>query len=59
MSDKPDKPDRPPRWVYWLCKKPITGQVYFQGGQFTHPSHRRCLVTIGKPKGVQGHGRLF
>lgn len=30
----------------WLCKKPITGKVYFQGGQRSRPAHRDCRVAI-------------
>jgi hypothetical protein len=36
--------------VCWLCKKPIRGKVYYQGGQLTHPSHRECLVVIERSK---------
>lgn len=32
------------------CRKPIKGKVYYQGGQFTHPSHRKCLIVIKKSK---------
>lgn len=34
------------RPICWLCKKTIKGVVHFQGGQRTHPCHKRCLVVI-------------
>ncbi len=37
----------------WLCKKPINGQVHYQGGSTAHPSHRKCLVSI---KRSEKHG---
>lgn len=33
----------------FLCKKPITGQVFYQGGQRTHPAHEGCRISIGPP----------
>lgn len=36
--------------VCYLCKKPIKGRVFYQGGQYTHPSHRKCLVVIRRSK---------
>lgn len=34
----------------WLCKRPISGFVYFQGGQKSQPSHNKCLVVIAPSK---------
>lgn len=36
--------------ICWLCKKPIKGVVHYQGGQYTHPSHKKCIVSIKRSK---------
>jgi hypothetical protein len=36
--------DRPPDCS--LCQKPITGRVFYQGGQYSHPCHKNCRVVI-------------
>ncbi len=30
--------------ICWLCKKPIKGKVYFQGGSDKHPGHKKCTT---------------
>jgi hypothetical protein len=42
--------------ICWLCKQPIKpNKVHFQGGQTTHPAHKKCLIEI-KPSKRHGGG---
>jgi hypothetical protein len=36
--------------ICFLCKKPIKGKVYYQGGSLSHPVHKGCLVVIKRSK---------
>jgi hypothetical protein len=36
--------------VCCLCKKPIKGKVYYQGGSRAHPVHKGCLTVIKRSK---------
>ncbi len=39
-----------------LCKKPIKPhKVHYQGGQLSHPCHKKCLIVI-KPSKRYGGG---
>jgi hypothetical protein len=33
-----------------LCRKPIRGKVYYQGGQKDWPVHKGCLVVIKRSR---------
>jgi hypothetical protein len=37
-----------------LCKKPIKGRVYLQGGSERHPVHKKCRVVIKRDKRTGG-----
>lgn len=34
----------------WLCHRPITGVVFYQGNNKHLPCHARCRVVIKPPK---------
>jgi hypothetical protein len=42
-----------PPVICWLCRLPIKGKVYFQGGQPNFPAHKNCRIVI---KASKKHG---
>lgn len=36
--------------ICFLCRKPIKGQVYYQGGSLAFPCHKGCQVVIKRSK---------
>lgn len=46
----PDDPRRRRKPLCSLCKKPITGKVYFQAGIPILPVHKNCRVIIKRLK---------
>jgi hypothetical protein len=50
MSNEPKSLDTKWKYVCIHCRKSIKGKVYYQGGIFGYPCHKKCLVVIRRSK---------